>query len=54
MNNEYMVKAQIIFICDLNKIEHDGDFIDFVYNKHLKEYSGEIIKKLRKEYKEEK
>ena len=44
------MKEQIRFICQLNKIDYTEEFIDFVYNKHLKEFSGEILKKLKKEF----
>ena len=44
------MKEQIKFICELNKINYTEEFIDFVYNKHLKEFSGEILKNLKKEF----
>lgn len=44
------VKEQIRFMCKFSDIPVDEDFVNFVYNKHLDAFSGEIMKKLKKEY----
>lgn len=48
--SEKDVKDQIRFICKVDNIPIDEEFINFVYNKHLDAFSGEIMKKLKKEY----
>lgn len=48
--SEKDVKDQIKFVCKIDNIPADEDFINFVYNKHLDGFSGEIMKKLREEY----
>ena len=44
------MREQIEFICELFNIEYTKDFIDFVYNKKLPYFSGELIKKLKKDF----
>lgn len=47
---EKQIKEQIRFMCKLSDIKYDNNFIDFVYDKHLNDFSGEILKKLLVEY----
>lgn len=50
MNKEKQVKIQIKFMCDICDITYNDDFINYVYNKKLDGFSGEILKKLKNEY----
>lgn len=50
---EKQIKEQIKFMCQLNNIKYDANFINFVYNKHLDGFSGEILKRLLVEYNKE-
>lgn len=49
-NKEKQVKIQIKFVCDIYNITYNDDFINYVYNKKLNAFSGEILKKLKNEY----
>ena len=44
---------QIEMVCELAKINYDEDFIKYVYNKHLPWFSTEEMRKLKKQYEEE-
>ena len=48
--SEKDVKDQIRFVCKHSDIPIDEEFINFVYNKHLDAFSGEIMKKLKEEF----
>lgn len=45
-----IVKEQIRFVCKSCDISYTKDFIDFVYNKHLPYFSGELLKELKKDF----
>lgn len=44
------MREQIEFVCKVNNIEYTKEFIDFVYNKKLPYFSGELIKKIKKDF----
>lgn len=44
------MKDQIKFMCELNKISYTKEFIDYVYEKKLKSFSGGILKTLKEEF----
>ena len=49
---EKEVKEQIKFMLKLSGLNNDKKFINYVYDKHLNEFSIAIIKKLHEEFKE--
>ena len=50
MTKKEKVIEQIKFMCKLFDIQYEDDFIEFVYNKRLKFFSGENLKQLKEEY----
>lgn len=50
MNKKLLVMEQIRMLCKIYDLPREYPFIEFVYNKKLKSFSCEKIKKLREEY----